>query len=428
MSGYRRFFIFMRSFSNGLGSPLCWPLLPLWLLVALLPFGRSAELGTLWCLIALLARIVRLGPVSFWQEQSGGTAFLLLLGAYVGAALCSTLGALVPAKTWLCIAGLVRYFALGLYASSVLRRGSVLFKFYDGVALIVVVWVVVAWLQMLTGWHVRGVTVGPYLTGLFGDNLKFGPTLAVLSAFVLWVARERWGMRAAWLAFTLLLGPILLAGSRSAWLSYLLVALLFAGDSTVSRCRFVGRCALGAVLLLLAVALAWKVSTHFDVRAERSLGLFRGDAQGLDSALTGRVDIWRVSMRMIAAHPWFGVGVRGFRYGYPHYAPTNDHFVVIEPCGVGQGACHPHQWLLEVLVGSGVVGLMCWLLAIVWACRRWYYAASMTRWFASPPALALVAMLFPFNTHLAFYSAWWGLLFAWLVSCWCAALYVVDTS
>jgi hypothetical protein len=32
-------------------------------------------------------------------------------------------------------------------------------------------------------------------------------------------------------------------------------------------------------------------------------------------------------------------------------------------------------------------------------------------------------MLFPINTHLAFYSAWWGLLFAWLLGLWCAALY-----
>jgi hypothetical protein len=32
-------------------------------------------------------------------------------------------------------------------------------------------------------------------------------------------------------------------------------------------------------------------------------------------------------------------------------------------------------------------------------------------------------MLFPINTHLAFYSAWWGLLFAWLLALWCAALY-----
>jgi hypothetical protein len=31
-------------------------------------------------------------------------------------------------------------------------------------------------------------------------------------------------------------------------------------------------------------------------------------------------------------------------------------------------------------------------------------------------------MCFPLNTHLAFYSAWWGLLFWWLLALYCAAL------
>jgi hypothetical protein len=38
--------------------------------------------------------------------------------------------------------------------------------------------------------------------------------------------------------------------------------------------------------------------------------------------------------------------------------------------------------------------------------------------------LALGVMLFPLNSHLAFYSAWWGLLFAWLLGLWCASLFV----
>ncbi|MET0330211.1 MAG: polymerase, partial [Dyella sp.] len=46
---------------------------------------------------------------------------------------------------------------------------------------------------------------------------------------------------------------------------------------------------------------------------------------------------------------------------------------------------------------------------------------------AFPVSVALGVMLFPLNTHLAFYSAWWGLLFAWLLGLWCAALYVHHT-
>jgi hypothetical protein len=48
-------------------------------------------------------------------------------------------------------------------------------------------------------------------------------------------------------------------------------------------------------------------------------------------------------------------------------------------------------------------------------------AAARAR--AFPASLALGVMLFPLNSHLAFYSAWWGLLFAWLLGLWCAALY-----
>ena len=36
--------------------------------------------------------------------------------------------------------------------------------------------------------------------------------------------------------------------------------------------------------------------------------------------------------------------------------------------------------------------------------------------------LALAAMLFPFNTHFAFYSSFWSLLLFWLVAWFCAAL------
>jgi hypothetical protein len=45
---------------------------------------------------------------------------------------------------------------------------------------------------------------------------------------------------------------------------------------------------------------------------------------------------------------------------------------------------------------------------------------------ALAPGLALVAMCFPLNTHLAFYSAWWGLLFWWLLALYCAALCARD--
>jgi O-antigen ligase len=124
---------------------------------------------------------------------------------------------------------------------------------------------------------------------------------------------------------------------------------------------------------------------------------------------------------MSAAHPLTGVGARGFRYAYPDYARADDRFV---DRASDTGASHAHQIVLEVLSETGMLGLLCWIAGTWFALRAWWRADAVARARAFAPALALVAMCFPLNTHLAFYSAWWGLLFWWLLALYCAALAV----
>jgi len=294
------------------------------------------------------------------------------------------------------------------------------------VAWVLALWCADAWLQALTGWSLGGHAEAERVSGIFGaDNLKLGPTLAVLSPFALWAARRRWGLPGLLLAFALVLGPVLLAGSRAAWLCYALVALGFAWREARSPLRFAGFCVIAAVLLALAGGVAWKASARFHDRMERTLFALQGTDQSVDTALSGRLEIWHTGVDMFLAHPVNGVGVRGFRYAYPQYAAANDHFVVTtEACGVGEGACHAHQLVLEVLAETGTLGLLLWLAAVALAWRAWRRVGAAARARAFPVTLALGVMLFPLNTHLAFYSAWWGLLFAWLLGLWCASLYV----
>ncbi|MEO7067083.1 MAG: O-antigen ligase family protein [Rhodanobacter sp.] len=417
----------MTSFGDTLKAALRSPLLPFWLVIALLPFGRSAELGTFLCLLGVGMLFAREPHVL--QEHPGARLLLWLLAAYIGAALVSTLGAVMPGKSWTTTAGLLRYLPLGLYACFAIRREHKLNALYGAVALVLALWVADAWVQTFTGWSLGGHAEAERISGIFGaDNLKLGPTLAVLSPFALWAAQRRWGWPGLLLAFVLVLGPVLLSGSRAAWVCYAVVGLGFAWREAKSPLRFVGYIA-GALLLLLVVGgVAWKMSTRFQERMDRTLLVLHGTDQSVDTALSGRLDIWRDSVRMIAAHPVNGVGVRGFRYAYPQFAPANDHFVVSsEACGVNEGACHAHQLILEVLTETGVIGLLLWLAALTLALRAWREVGAVARERAFPVTLALGAMLFPLNTHFAFYSAWWGLLFAWLVGLWCAALYVKET-
>jgi O-antigen ligase len=107
---------------------------------------------------------------------------------------------------------------------------------------------------------------------------------------------------------------------------------------------------------------------------------------------------------MIAAHPLNGIGVRGFREAYPQFVADDDHWLQ----GNNRGAFHAHQWLLEVLAETGVLGLACWLTGLGLLYGRWRRASAAMREQARVPALAVLAALFPLNTHLALYSTFWS--------------------
>jgi len=399
------------------------PLLPFWLVVALLPVGRSSELGTVLCLLGVAMLFAR-HPHAL-RENAGARLLLWLLAAYIGAALISAFGSVVPGKSWGTVAAILRYVPLGLYACFAIRRTEKLQMLFDGVALVVVFWAADAWVQAFTGWSLGGHAEAERISGIFGAaNLKLGPTLAVLSPFVIWAASRRWGLPGLLLSFSFLLGPVLLAGSRAAWICYALVAIAFVWREARTPARFIGFGAIVAIALALAGGIAWKTSERFHSRMERTLIALRGNDKSIDTALSGRLDIWHASAEMIAAHPISGVGVRGFRYAYPHFAPASDHFMVAESCGDGEGACHPHQLVLEILCETGAVGLLLWLSGACVAFRAWRNVGPAARALAFPATVAIGVMLFPVNTHLAFYSAWWGLLFGWLLGLWCASMFV----
>jgi O-antigen ligase len=213
--------------------------------------------------------------------------------------------------------------------------------------------------------------------------------------------------------------PILLAGSRAAWLMYAIVVAVFLWRQTRTPLRFA---AWGLAALAVVAAAAWTAdrdSAAFAARVQRTLLVFGGSAHDVDEAGAGRVRIWSTALSMTAAHPVTGVGARGFRHAYPQYAAPGDPFV---DASTDEGAFHAHQLVLEVLSETGIVGLLLWIAGAYFAICAWRRADVEARDRAFAPALALAVMCFPLNTHLAFYSAWWGSLFWWLLALYVAAI------
>ncbi len=238
------------------------------------------------------------------------------------------------------------------------------------------------------------------LSGVLGPcNLKLGIVLAGLAPFALYAAARRLGAP-GWTVVAAAVGiVVLLAGSRASWITYGLV-LLFSGWRLLGWKKLLGVFAFGAVVMAALVVFSPQVRE----RIERTTHAVAADQEGVDVALSGRTRIWGAALCMARAHPVNGIGARGFREAFPACDPAPG-----QPAAWGAGpALHAHQIVLEILSETGALGLLLWLAGAAMAWRAWRYADAAARERARPAMLALAVTVFPLNTHLAFYSTFWG--------------------
>ena len=221
------------------------------------------------------------------------------------------------------------------------------------------------------------------------------------------------------LAWLVLAAAILLAGARAGWVMYGVVSVVLLWREVPRVLPFVlSLLALGTLAAGVSL-LALRGSAEFAERVARTTAALGGDRASIDHALAGRLPIFETAWAMGLAHPINGVGARGFRVAYADYAAVDDPWLRPEQ---GGAALHPHQILLELFAETGLIGVLAWLIAAAAAISAWRRADAAARERALAPGLALAAMLFPLNTHFAFYSSFWGLLFWWLLALYATAL------
>lgn len=404
-----------------------------WLVLAvplLLPFGRLGELPLLIGAVCGLAAVVRAAPPTAARHGSGRDGSFgirlatLLFAAYWLPELASAFDSVAARKSWLEVAGDLRYLPFLWFACGVCRTPGDAVRLVTGLAAILALWCTDALLQALTGWSLGGAGTVDRLSGIFGDdNLKLGGVVAALASFGLWVAWTRWRMLGLVFALVPLLVVVLLAGARAAWLVSGIAFALVCWRALGLR-RGVSAAAVALLIAAAAGVASYAASPRFAARVDRTAAALSGDNAAIDHALSGRLPIWHTALAMGAAHPINGVGVRAFRYAYPAHAAADDPWV--QPA-TRQGAMHAHQLLLELWSETGAIGLLLWSFGAFAAWRAWRAATDGARARAAPAAYALCAMLFPVNTHYAVYSSFWGLLLMAMLAVWLALLSAPET-
>ncbi|MGB3392908.1 MAG: O-antigen ligase [Stenotrophomonas sp.] len=412
---------------------------PAWVLafVALWPLPGIAEavlaLAALFTVVRLLQLRMR-GAAGMALGMPAWALTSVLFFAYWLPQLLSALDAQDPSRALTKVAAGLRYlpfmWLVAMAVASDARRRITI----TGLAVIAGVWSLDALLQTLFAtsplfWsldQLKQLVSGHALclpqdmagsgrvNGVFGAcNPKLGQVLASLSPFLLLMAGQRWG-RIGWAMAALFAGiTIVLAGSRASWITYALV-LLFTGRQLLGTRRMV----LVMLVAVLGVAALGVGSVQVRERIAATLPALSGKAADIDTALAGRGRIWSGAACMVREHPFNGVGVRGFRDAWPACDPAHG-----QAAEWGDGpALHAHQMVLEILSETGVLGLLLWLMGAAMAWRAWRYANAAARDRACPAALALLVTVFPFNTHLAFHSAFWGSVLLLLAALYAGAL------
>ena len=401
-----------------------WRWAPAWVLafVALWPASGIAEgvmvLGALAAIVLLL-----LGRFRGGTRLLSGPAWALtsvLFFAYWFPQLISAFDAIDRSRALRESLVDLRYLPFLWLAASAVANARGRHVTFSGLAIIVAVWTLDALLQVAFGtsplfWgldQLKQLVSGhgmcdaaetaalDRLSGMLGPcNLKLGVVLASLAPFALFAAAKRYGVL-GWSLMAAAVGVVvLLAGARAAWLTYGLV-LVFSGWRLLGWKKLLGVFAFGALSLVLLTV----VSPQFRERIERTTQALAADESGVDVALSGRAQIWQAAVCMVRKHPVNGVGTRNFREEFPACDPAPD---ATTAWGSGP-AFHAHQIILEILSETGVIGLLLWLAGAALAFRAWRYATPVARDRARPAMLALAVTVFPFNTHLAFYSTFWG--------------------
>lgn len=394
--------------------------------ILLLPFGRLSELGVLLCLISSAAYLLSRRAYQV-PKKPALRAALTCWAAIFAAALISCVDSTEIKSSLTATIGAIRFAAL-IIAAAQLNAAQRIFL-GKLVAIILGIWCFDALLQALSGFSLGGRSYGDRISGIFGDeNLKLGLILATLVPIALFVAQQ---FKAAWLhpelKFSVLIAVwlvfatvILLAGARAGWVMFALVSLLWGLRLSHYQWR---KALLGlAIALTAAISLAALLNatnSRFAQRVNRTMAIF--DVQTADFALAGRVPIWHTALRMVAAHPINGVGVRAFRYAYPEFAQPGDPWVHTIATGNAAevraiGASHPHQIFLEILTETGLIGLTLWVIATSVLILAWRDASPEQRGHAWPYGCALLVLVFPINTHTALYSSFWASIVWWLVA------------
>ncbi|HOS04318.1 MAG TPA: O-antigen ligase family protein [Candidatus Hydrogenedentes bacterium] len=199
-----------------------------------------------------------------------------------------------------------------------------------------------------------GVTQRVY--SVFGNQDLLGGYMALALPMCVFIMLRHRRLPALWMTcFTLMLGVLLLSGSRSAWLAAAVGLVTMTPYRRLRPRR--AWLLLGAAMTTAALCISFAPATTIG----RAWNSFAAD----DVGGRARLWFWDGSLRMIADHPLVGIGPGNYPYWSPWYLGKALDAIGGERHYHNQLLTeHPHSDPLNILAETGLVGAACalWML------------------------------------------------------------------
>jgi len=234
---------------------------------------------------------------------------------------------------------------------------------------------------------------------LLGGYMALGLVLLLEKVFQSHRSTNRSNKFMILLVLSLILWALVLSHSRSAWLaaSIGIVWCVFQEREQLTE-RSLGKWAAGASLLAALILVYHIASIYSRIWSTFSAGDIGGRL---------RLWFWEGAMRMIADHPFFGVGLGNFGYWSPRYLADALHdswFPVVHHHN-NIHTLHAHSDLLEFIAENGIVGLaiLVWFIYLLHR-RRLLYKPVTIAFFA----FALINPVLRSAPHVLFLFLYWA--------------------
>jgi O-antigen ligase len=389
--------------------------------VALLPFGRLAEIPLSIFAVSLI--VLARSPEQRIRIRNISKFVLPLFLCFWIPMIVSSFDSFYPSKSWGSSIAALRFLAAALAMALLLSPASARERVLRWTAYLLLFWSADAFIQLFFGRDLFGIAMHPdRLNALFVKQYQFfGPTLAMLSPLVLEHARREWRPWAWAVSFALVLGAVMIAGMRAGWLTMALVLATYMLLMLKRENRELRRSMFTIpALAVIVLAISYYASPLFQERLDVTKAITSGSDTVLDSSSMERVPIFTAALVMYREHPVNGVGVRAFPKAYMVYAEPGD--IHIRKSGGVSGATHAHNVILEVMSDTGTIGLIGLLVALGFLWTHYRSISPAERQDAFPFALAVLLILFPFNSHFAIYGTYTSSLVWFLMGLWSASL------